>query len=61
LSCGDEVLLSVAVDSDGAKVEGVLCVVTHVVKDDQLILTRKQLGCTAPLPLAAFEPPVVLA
>lgn len=53
LSCGDEVLLSVAVDSDGAKVEGVLCVVTNVVKDDQLILTRKQKGCAAQLPLAA--------
>ena len=50
---GDEVLLSVAVDSDGAKVEGVRCFVADVVKDDQLILTRKQPGCTAPLPLAA--------
>ena len=53
LSCGDEVLLSVAVDSDGTKVEGVLCVVTEVVKDDQLILTRKQPGRAAQLPLAA--------
>ncbi len=53
LSCGDEVLLSVAVDSDGVKVEGVPCVVTEVVKDDQLILTRKQPGCAAPLPLTA--------
>ena len=53
LSCGDEVLLSVAVDSDGAKVQGVPCVVTEVVKDDHLILTRKQPGCAAQLPLAA--------
>ena len=53
LSCGDVVLLSVAVDSDGTKVEGVLCVVTQVVKDDGLILTRKQPGCAAQLPLAA--------
>ena len=53
LSCGDEVLLSVAFDSDGTKVEGVPCVVTQVVKDDQLILTRKQPGCAAQLPLAA--------
>jgi hypothetical protein len=53
MSCGDEVLLSIAVDSDGSKVEGVLCVVTQVVKYDQLILTRKQPGCAAQLPLAA--------
>jgi hypothetical protein len=40
LSCGDKVMLSVQKDYDGRKVEGVLCLVTEVIKDDHLILMR---------------------
>ncbi len=53
LKRGDEVLLSIPVDGDGSKVDGVRCLVTDVVKDDQLILTRKSPGSAAQLPLAA--------
>jgi hypothetical protein len=40
LSSGDKVMLSVHKDYDGRKVEGVLCLVTDVIKDDHLILVR---------------------
>jgi len=53
LSRGDEVLLSVSLDSDNSQVEGVHCRVTDVIKDDELVLGRMQPPLTAPLPLAA--------
>jgi hypothetical protein len=48
---GDQVMLSVPVDSDGLKAEGILCVVADVAKEDQLVLVR--MHSAALLPLAA--------
>ena len=42
LRCGDEVMLSVAFDSNGSKVEGVRCHVTCVISDIELVLQRMQ-------------------
>jgi hypothetical protein len=53
LNRGDDVLLSVPVDGDGSNVEGVRCLVTDVITDNQLILKRKHPGSAAPLPLAS--------
>jgi hypothetical protein len=51
LSRGDKVLLSVSIDSDGSKVEGVCCNVTDVVNDHELVLARVQVSSAAHLPL----------
>jgi hypothetical protein len=48
---GDQVMLSVPVDSDDLKVDGIICAVADVVKEDQLVLVRTH--STALLPLAA--------
>ena len=53
LKIGDEVLLSVKVDTDGSKVDGVRCCVTDVIKDDELNLARMQPPAAARLPLEA--------
>jgi serine/threonine protein kinase len=54
LSRGDEVLLSVSVDSiDGSKVWGVLCLVANVIDDDHIFLERRHPQGAAPLPLRA--------
>ena len=46
-------MLSVPVDSDGLKAEGILCVVADVAKEDQFVLVRLQSDSAALLPLAA--------
>jgi hypothetical protein len=48
---GDQVMLSVPVDSDDLKVDGIICAVADVVKEDQLVLVRTH--SAALLPLAA--------
>ena len=54
LSRGDHLMLCVAADINGSRVEGVRCIVTDVVKDDELVLARMQASCDdAHLPLAA--------
>jgi hypothetical protein len=50
---GDQVMLSVPVDSDGLKVEGIMCAVADVPKEDQLVIVRMQSDSAAVLPLEA--------
>ncbi len=53
LCVGDKVLLSVSVDSDHRRVEGIRCLVSEVIDNDKLVLERVQSPTAVPLPLAA--------